>query len=315
MASPLVIPLRGLFSALTVLCCAFVILELCVLRVPFYPAAEAHWDSELPPCVPGLNAARHSTEGHVDYLIVIHTAARNLKQRNAIRRTWARDFKNVPGAETVFFLGNATSARRRNAIKKEHRRYSDIVGGSFVDSYDNLTLKSIAMLEMALESYPNLTFLLKVNDDTYVNVPKFLERLCRMRVDTVHGYRRQENVSSQEHNETSFPHYASGAGYAIGGQVIERLYNATWEVKRIRMEDVYITGLCRERAAVKLVHDDDFYYTNLTMCQMRDSVMSQNMNATLIRSYWHALHNATVLAAECDRSITTLERTSYLEPQ
>lgn len=159
-----------------------------MLRVHFYPAAKAQWEFEPSLYAPGLNDSRNTTERHVNYLIVIHTAPKNFEQRNAIRETWGQDFKNVPGTETLFFLGNTPNARLRKAIETERQNYSDIVQGNFVDTYDNLTLKSIAMLKMASENYPNLTFLFKLDDDTNVNVPKLLKGLYQMRVDTIHGY-------------------------------------------------------------------------------------------------------------------------------
>ena len=57
-------------------------------------------------------------------------------------------------------------------LEEEQETYGDILQESFVDSYNNLTLKSIEILKYFVESSDTLgnKFLLKTDDDSYVHL-------------------------------------------------------------------------------------------------------------------------------------------------
>lgn len=63
-------------------------------------------------------------------------------------------------------------------LRMESQNYSDIIQERFIDSYNNLTLKSIQMLKITSTYCLNTTnYLLKVDDDVYVNVPTLVDWL------------------------------------------------------------------------------------------------------------------------------------------
>lgn len=53
----------------------------------------------------------------------------------------------------------------------------DILVGDYRDSYDNLAFKSVSMLIHFSLMYPHPEYLLKTDDDVFVNVPKLIEFL------------------------------------------------------------------------------------------------------------------------------------------
>ncbi|XP_033253176.1 uncharacterized protein LOC108158497 [Drosophila miranda] len=71
-------------------------------------------------------------------------------------------------------VGNETLSR----VHSEADKYNDIIQMSFVDSYNNLTLKSVMALKHISRSCANSTaYFLKCDDDTFVNVPNLLHFL------------------------------------------------------------------------------------------------------------------------------------------
>lgn len=52
----------------------------------------------------------------------------------------------------------------------ENRKYEDIVVEDLHDTYRNLTLKSLRMMKWAIHKCSGVKFLLKADDDTFVNV-------------------------------------------------------------------------------------------------------------------------------------------------
>lgn len=53
---------------------------------------------------------------------------------------------------------------------EESIQFKDIIVEDVIDTYNNLTLKSIFMLKWINSNCMNVPFVMKVDDDTYVNV-------------------------------------------------------------------------------------------------------------------------------------------------
>ncbi|NXW68576.1 B3GT4 galactosyltransferase, partial [Hirundo rustica] len=68
-------------------------------------------------------------------------------------------------------LGAAPSAPSQRSLLAESRRHGDILQGDFADSYANLTLKTLLLLRWARSCCAGAPFLLKADDDVFVNVP------------------------------------------------------------------------------------------------------------------------------------------------
>ena len=64
-------------------------------------------------------------------------------------------------------------------VVQEQRQFGDILQEDFVDSYMNLTLKSVMGLKWASRRCPSARFLMKTDDDMFVNVPKLLDYLTK----------------------------------------------------------------------------------------------------------------------------------------
>ena len=75
-------------------------------------------------------------------------------------------------------------------IAEEARTYGDVIQEDFVDSYMNLTLKSVMGLRWAHHHCPELDFFMKTDDDVFVNVPHllgYLEQLVAIQPEFITG--------------------------------------------------------------------------------------------------------------------------------
>lgn len=57
---------------------------------------------------------------------------------------------------------------------KESLKHEDVIIEDFIDSYHNLTIKSIMMLKWIKNNCPNAQFMMKIDDDVYLNLPKLI---------------------------------------------------------------------------------------------------------------------------------------------
>ena len=81
----------------------------------------------------------------------------------------------------VFIVGQTTPAID-SRLQNESRNFGDILQEPFQDSYNNLTLKTIFLLKHFVRDRPRLNFLLKVDDNCYVNLGEFLHLFFKLLV-------------------------------------------------------------------------------------------------------------------------------------
>ena len=105
----------------------------------------------------------------IDILTYVHTSPGNYKRRLTLRETWARRamFKNT---RIVFMMGKTEEKEIVEMLKLEASIYNDIVQEDYHDSYRNLTYKGVQAMKWISEYCPQAKFILKVDDDMFVNM-------------------------------------------------------------------------------------------------------------------------------------------------
>ena len=102
------------------------------------------------------------------------------ERRSIVRKTW-KTFEKQYSIKVIFILGTSSIFLTKEGenlqakIKRESGQYGDILQEEFVDTYENLTLKSMFALKYVTRHLPNMTeWVMLVDDDSYVNVPSLL---------------------------------------------------------------------------------------------------------------------------------------------
>ena len=98
-------------------------------------------------------------------LICVHSAVNSSERRDLIRRTWAKEQKTLP-TKVIFLIGISKNGDNynNNILKHEANQNQDLLQEDFIDTYNNLTLKSMFMLKYAqsLSTVGNFSMSLKV---------------------------------------------------------------------------------------------------------------------------------------------------------
>ena len=95
-----------------------------------------------------------------------HTAA-----RAAIRASWARQSTTAPAtSHTVFLLGRPRQEWQQQQLEREAAKYGDIVQGDFIDSYQNLTYKTLMGLHWVSVFCSQAEYAVKTDDDMFLDV-------------------------------------------------------------------------------------------------------------------------------------------------
>lgn len=107
-------------------------------------------------------------------LVLIHSAPRNWNKRNVIRETWG---KKDPRARIFFLLGAVKSTQLQIRLTQENNMFQDLIQGNFFDAYRNMTYKHTMALKWFVYNCPKLKYLIKTDDDVFVNTPAVYDLL------------------------------------------------------------------------------------------------------------------------------------------
>ena len=107
-------------------------------------------------------------------LVVVCSAVNNYESRQGIRKSWAKDQFILKDVRVVFLLGKLTNNSADSKLKYESDTFGDILQEEFIDSYANLTVKSLMLLKWFQQNcdgeHAKVEYVLKTDDDMYVNL-------------------------------------------------------------------------------------------------------------------------------------------------
>ncbi|XP_046643292.1 beta-1,3-galactosyltransferase 1-like [Daphnia pulicaria] len=229
--------------------------------------------------IPSCPAAEitNNTWSNPSVFIAIISAPEHFKERNDIRETWLIHLKsalekNLLGISTRFgfFLGQTRNDSIQKRIEEENQKHGDIVQIEMDDSYRNLTLKGIAVLNWVRQQCAKVDLVFKVDDDVYVNVHNLVHfvRSNYQLNNSLFGYGNfgfypirmpgypedyaKWDMTFEQYPWSHYPNYVNGPAYFMHSSVVIPLLAASQTTPLIPFEDVFLTGMCTEKAGVKM---------------------------------------------------------------
>lgn len=191
-------------------------------------------------------------------VIIVHSAPENFDKRTVIRETWGTKYDR---SLLVFLLGAVNSSSLQEKLDAESKTHEDILQGNFIDAYRNMTYKHVSGLKWFVYNCPNARFLLKTDDDVFVNTPllyDYLEtpseqsqqfHLGRLlfcteisRAKVKRTFRSKWRVSYDEYLEKYFPNHCPGYAILYSSDVVLQLYQRAQSLRYFWIDDVHITG-------------------------------------------------------------------------
>jgi hypothetical protein len=209
-------------------------------------------------------------------VILVHSAPGNKKKRQTIRETWGE--KN-PNSILLFMLGGVNSTTLESELNMENQLHGDLVQGNFVDSYRNMTYKHVMALKWFIYECPQAQFLLKTDDDVFINSPMLYnilqnssvplhQQLHRDRLIYCHriesakvkrSYRSKWRVSYKEYSGRYFPHSCPGFAILYSSDAAFMLYQEAQKTPYFWIDDVHLTGTVASRLNLSITPFHDMY--------------------------------------------------------
>ncbi|XP_045109656.1 beta-1,3-galactosyltransferase 5-like isoform X2 [Portunus trituberculatus] len=200
-------------------------------------------------------------------LAAVITAVENFERRAWVRSTWASpEFYQYTGIKAVFVVGSPNNETLQESLDDEIDKYEDIIQTDFVDTYRNLTYKTISWLSWVKNWCPGTPFIAKIDDDVVVNpfnLRLYLnEYLLRdPSPKRIHGRARFRSkpmrtskwaVTKEEYPLEHYPPIVLGSAYIVDRNAVDVLLAYVPYVPMLWLEDVFLTGLVAKRAGINL---------------------------------------------------------------
>ncbi|XP_039297595.1 beta-1,3-galactosyltransferase 5 [Nilaparvata lugens] len=224
-------------------------------------------------------------------LVAITSAPQHQEARMAIRQTWGH-YGQRSDISIGFLLG-LSSPVQANAhsvdanVRAEADLYGDIIRSRFIDSYDNLTLKTVSLTEWVDNFCTKVQFVLKTDDDMFINIPRLLvfinehsnqKRIIYGRLakkwKPIRNIRSKYFVSARQFSPPVFPDFVTGPAYLLSGDVMHDLYTNSLGRNYLKLEDVYTTGIVAEAINVSRIHVNEFLNKRIPFnpCNIKKSI-------------------------------------------
>ncbi|KAI8043658.1 UDP-GlcNAc:betaGal beta-1,3-N-acetylglucosaminyltransferase 9 [Drosophila gunungcola] len=242
----------------------------------------------------------------IKLLVLISSAMSHDAARMSIRQTWMH-YGSRRDVGMAFVLGRGTNETLNKALTQENFIYGDLIRGNFIDSYNNLTLKTISTLEWADLHCPKAKYILKTDDDMFINVPKLLTFLDKHKDKrTIYGrlakkWKPIRNKKSKYYVAVDqfaagvFPSFTTGPAYVLTGDIVHELYVRSLKTVYLKLEDVFTTGIVAKSLNIKRVQANEFVNRRISFnpCNIRNAISVHMIKSNEQFDLWKKLLDQT----------------------
>ncbi|XP_051551782.1 beta-1,3-galactosyltransferase 1-like [Myxocyprinus asiaticus] len=208
-------------------------------------------------------------------VLMIPLTLKDTEARAAIRRTWGQEGL-IPNVNILrlFVIGQQAQSNPvlQEHLERESKEYGDIIQMDFVDTYQNLTIKTMMIMHWIATYCQCAWYAMKIDADNFLSVPYLVDYLHAQgessRKDYITGSviknghpvrnsRSKWYLSEDLYPDTSYPPYLSGAAYVFSTDLARKIEMASRFVQPIPLEDVYV-GLCLQVLGISPVYSSKF---------------------------------------------------------
>ncbi|XP_018537987.1 beta-1,3-galactosyltransferase 2 isoform X2 [Lates calcarifer] len=197
-------------------------------------------------------------------VLMVPVAPNNREARDAIRQTWGKD--TVVQGEVVLTLfmlglpGGADAGQQKEKLNQENLEHHDLIQSDFMDTYLNLTIKTMVIMDWLATRCPTAAYAMKIDSDMFLNIdnlvtmlqkpgiPKlnYLTGMLMWNRPVVRTKSSKWYVSEELYPDPTYPTYTLGMGYVFSNDLPEKFVQVSKSIKPFNIEDAYI-GMCMKK--------------------------------------------------------------------
>jgi len=275
-------------------------------------------------------------------IIIVESNVINFNRRQVIRKTWGlKSLQDALNFRVIFLLGlphpnlphlNFTMSK----IASEDWNYNDLIQIDVTEDYFNLTYKSIGFVKWISQHCKQVDYIFKTDDDIFLHIPNLISSfnkflgpqdsksiMCsKNKIMTIirsnfwnsfkdQTFKQMRKYAVDQIPGKYYPDYCSGFGYGFTQKVSNLLLTAISTTPYFFIEDVFLTGFCRQKASALIINNP---YISLrpplsveSICSFREGrVTSQEMNEDEIEKLWTNLNTRSNICPQAIGLIKTV---------
>lgn len=241
-------------------------------------------------------------------VLLVPVAPNNVAARDAIRQTWGKE--NLVQGEvvlTLFMLGSVRSAdvkKVQEKVEQENLQHHDLIQSDFMDTYRNLTIKTMVIMDWLATRCPTTAYAMKIDSDMFLNIenlvimlkkpgiPKqgYLTGMLMWNRPVVRSKNSKWYVSEEMYPEPVYPTYTLGMGYVFSNDLPQKFVEVSKSIKHFNIEDAYI-GMCMKKLGLAPTSPPDpsqfkAYNTKYNRCEFSKVITYILGSAEELVRYW-----------------------------
>ncbi|XP_024914612.1 beta-1,3-galactosyltransferase 2-like [Cynoglossus semilaevis] len=197
-------------------------------------------------------------------VLMVTVTPQNTDARNAIRTTWGKD-KVVQGQTvfTLFMLGlskNGDHEQQKEKLQQENLQHHDLLQSNFIDSYLNLTIKTMVIMDWLATRCPSAAYGMKTDSDMFLNIDNLVKMLMLQGIprqnyltgllmwnrEPIRDKNSKWYVPVELYPDSLYPTYTLGMGYVFSNDLPAKYVEISKLIKPFNIEDAYI-GMCMKK--------------------------------------------------------------------
>ncbi|KAM3623222.1 uncharacterized protein V6R79_008604 [Siganus canaliculatus] len=241
-------------------------------------------------------------------VLMVPVRPNDVAARDAIRQTWGKD-NLVQGqvVVTLFMLGYSGGAgveQMQMKLQQENLQYHDLIQSNFLDTYLNLTIKTMVIMDWLATRCPTAAYAMKVDSDMFLNIDNLVLMLQKQGIPTmnyltgmlmwnrpvVRTKSSKWYVPEELYPEPTYPTYTLGMGYIFSNDLPQRFVEISKSIKPFNIEDAYI-GMCMKKLGLAPTSPPDpsqfkAYNSQYNRCEFSKVITYILGSAEQLVRYW-----------------------------
>ncbi|CAM1322491.1 Uncharacterised protein g8131 [Pycnogonum litorale] len=251
--------------------------------------------------------------------VLVTSSPEHFIRRQTIRSAWNHPrIQRESDSTIIFLIGQSDDVRLNFKVEEESERRGDVHVGRYKDRYENLTTKVVDGMKWIARFSPR--FILKTDDDCFVNVPlveEFLRNHNRQLSGLYVGNVRYDSpvvrnrssrwyVSPSRYSKETYPPYPVGLGYVMSADVLRSVISKVDLQQVFPNEDAYV-GVAADSCGVEPIHSSRFHLHShgLRTCNLNYLMVVHRVNVQRQRRLMKKAFMARLWCKGPNHNITT----------
>ena len=214
-----------------------------------------------------LSGVKNCKQTNIKILFMINSKPKNFVNRKAVRETWANEQEMESySMGYIFLIGTTTNTVHNDIIHHEAEQFGDIVQVDTMDTYANLTLKTLAGFKWISLNCKGAEIVFKTDDDMWINMYVLNETIDARYLDNQAIYGNCFGSGHPHRNPKSkwytpykfypfrwYPSFCLRSALIMKSTIVRTIWNPSKDVPFFHLEDVYISGLVAANTGINRI--------------------------------------------------------------